>query len=86
MFPRTIDVVIITIFMIYDFQKNQFYTRPKVANTQFGIHHYAGEVFYDTTGFLEKNRDSFPDDLLIVLQESRYGIYCITLRSINMYV
>ena len=48
-----------------------FYSKPKVANGQFGIHHYAGEVFYTTQGFLEKNRDTFPDDLLNTLKESR---------------
>ncbi|XP_072041774.1 unconventional myosin-X-like [Amphiura filiformis] len=51
--------------------KNVFYSKPRVSNTQFGIQHYAGEVLYDTTGFLEKNRDTFPDDLLHTLKESR---------------
>lgn len=31
------------------------------------------QVFYDTTGFLEKNRDTFREDLLHTLQESRFG-------------
>ncbi|XP_032801914.2 unconventional myosin-X-like [Petromyzon marinus] len=49
---------------------NQFYTKPRVADHQFGIKHYAGEVLYDVRGFLEKNRDTFRDDLLNVLRES----------------
>ncbi|KAM7442344.1 Unconventional myosin-X [Porites harrisoni] len=50
---------------------NTFYIKPRVANTKFGIKHYAGEVFYSTKGFLEKNRDSFRDEILNVLMESK---------------
>jgi myosin heavy subunit len=32
----------------------------------FIIKHYAGEVEYDTYGFLEKNRDTLTDDLIEV--------------------
>ncbi|URD91376.1 myosin-2 heavy chain, non muscle, partial [Musa troglodytarum] len=33
----------------------------------FTIHHYAGEVVYDTTGFLEKNRDLLHMDIIQLL-------------------
>lgn len=39
---------------------------------KFGIRHYAGEVFYDVNGLLGKNRDTFRDDMLKVLKDSRY--------------
>ena len=45
--------------------------KPKVNNAKFGIRHYAGEVFYDINGLLEKNRDTFRDDILKVLKDSR---------------
>ena len=32
----------------------------------FGIHHYAGSVVYDTTQFLETNRDVIADDIVSV--------------------
>lgn len=32
--------------------------------------HYAGEVLYNTTGFLEKNKDTLHDDLAEVFQNS----------------
>ncbi|KAJ3670273.1 hypothetical protein LUZ60_010597 [Juncus effusus] len=37
----------------------------------FGISHYAGEVSYDTSGFLEKNRDPLHSEFISVLQSSQ---------------
>uniref|UniRef100_A0A7M4FPW2 Unconventional myosin-X-like n=1 Tax=Crocodylus porosus TaxID=8502 RepID=A0A7M4FPW2_CROPO len=50
---------------------NHYYMKPRVTDHQFGIKHYAGEVLYDVRGFLEKNRDTFRDDILNVLKDSR---------------
>ena len=52
-------------------QPNPFYIKPRVANNKFGIKHYAGEVYYEIDGFLEKNRDTLREDLLNTLKESR---------------
>ncbi|KAF0046481.1 hypothetical protein F2P81_000114 [Scophthalmus maximus] len=52
-------------------QKNPFYVKPRVAVHFFGVRHYAGEVVYDVRGMLEKNRDTFRDDILNLLRESR---------------
>ncbi|KAM9323222.1 unconventional myosin-X isoform 2-T2 [Pholidichthys leucotaenia] len=51
--------------------KNPFYVKPRVAVNCFGVRHYAGEVVYDVRGMLEKNRDTFRDDILNMLRESR---------------
>ncbi|KAM8849705.1 unconventional myosin-X isoform 1-T1 [Spinachia spinachia] len=51
--------------------KNSFYVKPRVAVHNFGVRHYAGEVVYDVRGTLEKNRDTFRDDILHLLRESR---------------
>ncbi|KAM4556029.1 unconventional myosin-X [Fundulus diaphanus] len=51
--------------------KNPFYVKPRVAVHYFGVRHYAGEVVYDVRGMLEKNRDTFRDDILNMLRESR---------------
>ncbi|XP_041927967.1 unconventional myosin-X isoform X3 [Alosa sapidissima] len=51
--------------------RNQFYVKPRMATHQFGVKHYAGEVLYEVSGFLEKNRDTFRDDILNLLKESR---------------
>uniref|UniRef100_A0A8K9VCN5 Myosin X, like 1 n=1 Tax=Oncorhynchus mykiss TaxID=8022 RepID=A0A8K9VCN5_ONCMY len=50
---------------------NPYYVKPRLADHQFGIRHYAGEVLYDVTGVLEKNRDTFRDDILNMLKESK---------------
>ncbi|XP_033842731.1 unconventional myosin-X [Periophthalmus magnuspinnatus] len=50
---------------------NHYYVKPRVTDHQFGIKHYAGEVLYDVRGILEKNRDTFRDDILFILKDSR---------------
>ena len=51
---------------------NQNYLQPKsTVNCSFGINHFAGVVFYDTRGFLEKNRDTFSADLIQLIQVSK---------------
>nr|CAH7751525.1 unnamed protein product [Callosobruchus chinensis] len=48
------------------------YLKPKSDITpSFGVQHFAGDVFYDTPGFLEKNRDSFSQDLKNLVSSSR---------------
>ena len=46
------------------------YQKPRFAKSSFTVCHYAVEVTYDSEGFLEKNRDTVPDEHMEVLQHS----------------
>eukprot|EP00462_Mataza_sp_D1_P023215 CAMPEP_0175129960 /NCGR_PEP_ID=MMETSP0087-20121206/5753_1 /TAXON_ID=136419 /ORGANISM="Unknown Unknown, Strain D1" /LENGTH=1504 /DNA_ID=CAMNT_0016412149 /DNA_START=25 /DNA_END=4539 /DNA_ORIENTATION=- len=50
--------------------KNPVYKKVMRQPTNFVIKHYAGDVEYDTFGFLEKNRDTLTTDLLEMLYTS----------------
>ncbi|XP_061653732.1 unconventional myosin-VIIa-like [Phyllopteryx taeniolatus] len=39
-------------------------------DTDFGIHHFAGTVYYDSQGFLEKNRDAVSSDIFKMVDMS----------------
>ncbi|XP_060100292.1 unconventional myosin-X [Heteronotia binoei] len=68
-FPQATDSTLLAKLHIQH-ASNPFYVKPRVAVHNFGVKHYAGEVQYDVRGILEKNRDTFRDDLLNLLQES----------------
>lgn len=51
---------------------NPLYIKPQAAiDTRFGIHHFAGDVYYQSIGFLEKNRDTFSADLIDLLHTTQ---------------
>uniref|UniRef100_M4BXS7 Myosin-like protein n=1 Tax=Hyaloperonospora arabidopsidis (strain Emoy2) TaxID=559515 RepID=M4BXS7_HYAAE len=47
-----------------------YYSKPRFATDEFVVHHYAGEVTYNVTGFLEKNDDSLHNDLISLMDSS----------------
>ncbi|XP_053322298.1 unconventional myosin-X [Spea bombifrons] len=69
-FPRATDCTLLE-KLHNQHANNSIYVKPRVAVNNFGVKHYAGEVLYDVRGTLEKNRDTFRDDLLNLLRESR---------------
>ncbi|XP_069496098.1 unconventional myosin-VIIa isoform X2 [Ambystoma mexicanum] len=51
---------------------NTNYIPPKNNyETQFGINHFAGVVYYETRGFLEKNRDTLHGDIIQLVHSSK---------------
>ncbi|XP_074857658.1 myosin-IIIb [Carettochelys insculpta] len=67
-FPQATDLTLVD-----KFEGNlrcKYFWRPKGVELCFGIQHYAGKVLYDAYGFLEKNRDTLPADIVVVLRTS----------------
>ncbi|XP_060098667.1 unconventional myosin-VIIb [Heteronotia binoei] len=52
--------------------RSKIYIAPKnVHDTVFGISHFAGIVYYQSKGFLEKNRDMLSSDVMQLVHSSR---------------
>ncbi|XP_051542770.1 myosin-IIIa-like [Myxocyprinus asiaticus] len=67
-FPQATDQTLVEKFG--DNLKSKNFWRPKRADLGFGIHHYAGKVIYNASGFLAKNRDALPADIVLLLRSS----------------
>lgn len=50
--------------------KQKFYKKPRFGKSAFTICHYAVDVTYESDGFIEKNRDTVPDEHLEILRNS----------------
>eukprot|EP00026_Physarum_polycephalum_P000390 Phypoly_transcript_00390.p1 GENE.Phypoly_transcript_00390~~Phypoly_transcript_00390.p1 ORF type:complete len:1209 (+),score=284.14 Phypoly_transcript_00390:153-3779(+) len=50
--------------------KSKHFEKPRFSNIQFTVDHYAGKVTYDTTSFLEKNKDFQVPEQLQMLEKS----------------
>ncbi|KAG8158825.1 hypothetical protein KVR01_011268 [Diaporthe batatas] len=55
----------------YAADKNQFYKKPRFGKSAFTVCHYAVDVTYESEGFIEKNRDTVPDEHMAVLRSSK---------------
>ncbi|XP_029471551.1 unconventional myosin-VIIb isoform X2 [Rhinatrema bivittatum] len=52
--------------------KSSIYILPRsVHDTKFGINHFAGVVYYESQGFLEKNRDMMKSNVLLLIHSSK---------------
>nr|XP_033813505.1 unconventional myosin-VIIb isoform X2 [Geotrypetes seraphini] len=52
--------------------KSSIYILPRsIHDTKFGINHFAGAVYYQSVGFLEKNRDMMKSDVLLLIPSSK---------------
>ncbi|XP_073668097.1 myosin-IIIb [Paramisgurnus dabryanus] len=67
-FPQATDQTLVDKFQ--DNLRNKYFWTPKRVELCFGIQHYAGKVLYNVSGFLEKNRDTLPADIVVVLRTS----------------
>ncbi|ORZ30724.1 P-loop containing nucleoside triphosphate hydrolase protein [Catenaria anguillulae PL171] len=53
-------------------KKHKFFSKPRFSNNSFIVHHFAHNVEYDAEGFLDKNKDTVPDELLAVFKASGF--------------
>uniref|UniRef100_A0A8C6PHK6 non-specific serine/threonine protein kinase n=1 Tax=Nothobranchius furzeri TaxID=105023 RepID=A0A8C6PHK6_NOTFU len=73
-FPQATDQTLVEKFE--DNLKTKTFWRPKRVDLGFGIHHYAGKVIYNAAGFLSKNRETLPADIILLLRSSENEIIC----------
>ncbi|XP_047450062.1 myosin VIIAa isoform X2 [Mugil cephalus] len=70
-FPKGTDTTMLN-KLNFQHKLHTNYIPPKNNHeTQFGIQHFAGVVFYETRGFLEKNRDTLYGDIIQLVHSSK---------------
>lgn len=57
------------------------FSKPRFSQSAFTLHHYATDVTYESEGFIDKNKDSVPDEMLGVLQASEDGFLKVVLKK-----
>ncbi|XP_056440768.1 myosin-IIIa [Gadus chalcogrammus] len=67
-FPQATDQSLVEKFEVN--LKSKHFWRPMRVDLGFGINHYAGKVIYNASGFLAKNRDMLPADIVLLLRSS----------------
>lgn len=70
--------------------KSKYYVRPKSDAVCFAIHHFAGRVVYQAGGFLEKNRNFLPHEVIQLMRQSQFDIVrflfqCPITKTGNLY-
>lgn len=53
--------------------KKKHFSKPRLSQTAFIVHHFADDVEYEVTGFVEKNRDTVNQEHLAILKASEVG-------------
>ena len=78
-FPKGTDESLLAKLHTNHGKTKAIYIQPKSSHiAKFGIKHYAGDVYYDLDRFLDKNRDTFSNDLLNAMADSS-NAYLISL-------
>ncbi|XP_077364898.1 myosin-IIIa isoform X2 [Festucalex cinctus] len=67
-FPQASDQTLVEKFQ--DNLKTKNFWKLKRMDLGFGINHFAGKVIYNAAGFLAKNRDTLPADIVLLLRSS----------------
>lgn len=70
--------------------KSDYYIPPKANLLSFSVQHYAERVTYDATGFLDKNRNFLPPEIVQLLRQSKnqvikYLFQCPLTKTGNLH-
>ncbi|GAM27231.1 hypothetical protein SAMD00019534_104060 [Acytostelium subglobosum LB1] len=74
-FPKATPVTLTTKLTSNHHNKTKHFEKPRFSNVHFTIDHYAGKVDYDTTLFLEKNKDFIIPEQVMALQASSWEFF-----------
>ncbi|XP_041658240.1 unconventional myosin-VIIa-like [Cheilinus undulatus] len=69
-FPKGTDITLLNKMNQQHSKNNTYIASKSQHDTDFGIHHFAGVVYYDSNGFLEKNRDAISPDIIKMIDVS----------------
>ncbi|KAJ2721819.1 Myosin type-2 heavy chain 1 [Coemansia sp. Benny D115] len=58
-----------------------FFRKPRFGSDKFTIRHYAHDVTYEAEGFIEKNKDTVPDEIQNVLKASTDSLLAAVLAD-----
>ncbi|XP_068872975.1 unconventional myosin-VIIa isoform X2 [Aphelocoma coerulescens] len=70
-FPKGTDATMLHKLNSQHKLNTNYIPRKNNYETQFGINHFAGIVYYETKGFLEKNRDTLHGDIIQLVHSSK---------------
>ncbi|KAF8567697.1 hypothetical protein P879_06618 [Paragonimus westermani] len=69
-FPQGTDISLLNKLNARHSKHSQYICPQSVVEKRFGIQHFAGTVYYEVDGFLEKSKDLFSSDLAFVINLS----------------
>jgi len=58
-------------------KQSKHFTKPRFGTHAYIIHHFADNVEYQSTGFLDKNRDTVIEEQIEVLRDSSVSLLSI---------
>ena len=64
--------------------KAKSYKKPRFGKSSFTVCHYAVDVTYESDGFIEKNRDTVPDEHMDILRRSSNPFLAEVLEAANL--
>ncbi|XP_045766562.1 myosin-VIIa-like [Maniola jurtina] len=69
-FPKGTDLTLLSKLHSNHSNKNCYITPKSTHEHKFGVKHFAGDVFYEVNGFLDKNRDMLTADVKEMIWDS----------------